>query len=486
MGAIVGPNIGLSEIGSIIVRKIADNADVGLVARSTEEVLNKFEKYNKERFEKNPGLKKLIIASMDIENLYPSILSQKSARIIRKMWEESELSIEGVDINKLGEYLGKHLKKEEIIEEEFEEIVYTRKLKEKRKKRTVTKKIGRKYTNEKTKSKVKDNNVDMDTENENKKDNMDISNSEGADTLTTNENKKKKRKKKAQVWNKPLRSPTRIEERRMFGKALEVMLITCMDNHIYLFENKVRIQEHGGPIGLKLTGEIADCLMIDWDKQLLAKLKSLKMIPNVYTRFKDDIEIAVESLEKGSMLVEDKIVVDTNKKVVDENRSDTKVTMEIVQEVANTINPMIKLTVETPCNFEDGKLPVLDVKVDVNEGEQNRIDFEFFSKPTKNPRVILADSALSFSKKRTILTQECLRRLRNTKIEFGAEVQRKHLNNFMLQLKNSGYNQKFRREILDSALKAFQKMVEDDKNGIKPLYRSRDWNCEERKQSKSK
>ena len=143
--------------------------------------------------------------------------------------------------------------------------MYTRKLKEKRKKRTLTKKIGRKYTNEKTKSKVKDNNVDMDTENENKKDNMDISNSEGADTLTTNENKKKKRKKKAQVWNKPLRSPTRIEERRMFGKALEVMLITCMDNHIYLFENKVRIQGHGGPIGLKLTGEIADCLMIDWD-----------------------------------------------------------------------------------------------------------------------------------------------------------------------------------------------------------------------------
>ena len=185
-----------------------------MVARSTEEVLNKFEKYNKERFEKNPGLKKLIIASMDIEKFYPSILSQKSARIIRKMWEESELSIEGVDINKLSEYLGKHLKKEEIIEEEFEEIVYTRKLKErkeKRKKRTVTKKIGRKYTNEKTKSKVKDNNVDMDTENENKKDNMDISNSEGADTLTTNENNKKKRKKKAQVWNKPQRSPTRIE-----------------------------------------------------------------------------------------------------------------------------------------------------------------------------------------------------------------------------------------------------------------------------------
>ena len=123
------------------------------------------------------------------------------------------------------------------------------------------------------------------------------------------------------------------------------------------------------------------------------------MIPEVYTRFKDDIEIAIESLEKGSKLVENEIIIDENKKLVDENKSDTKVTMEVIQEIANSINPMIKLTVETPCNFEDGKLPVLDVKVNVNEKENNRIDFEFFEKPTKNSRVILVTSALSFSKK---------------------------------------------------------------------------------------
>ena len=49
--------------------------------------------------------------------------------------------------------------------------------------------------------------------------------------------------------------------------------------------------------------------------------------------------------------------------------------MEIVQQIANNINTMIQLTVETPCNFNDGKLPVLDVVVNVNEKEQNRIDF---------------------------------------------------------------------------------------------------------------
>ena len=94
MGAIVGPNIGLSELGSIVVRKIADNADEGLVSRSTEEVLNKYETFNRGRLEATPGFRKLIIASMDIEKYYPSILSKPSARIIRQMWEDSELSID--------------------------------------------------------------------------------------------------------------------------------------------------------------------------------------------------------------------------------------------------------------------------------------------------------------------------------------------------------------------------------------------------------
>ena len=82
-------SIGLSEIGSLILRRIADNADRGLVSKSTEEVLHKIEKYNTERFQKNPGLRKLIIASMDIEKFFPSILSGNSAKIIKQIWEES-------------------------------------------------------------------------------------------------------------------------------------------------------------------------------------------------------------------------------------------------------------------------------------------------------------------------------------------------------------------------------------------------------------
>jgi hypothetical protein len=50
--------------------------------------------------------------------------------------------------------------------------------------------------------------------------------------------------------------------------------------------------------------------MIDWDKKLLAKLKGFKMVPELYTRFKDDINIVIESLEKGTRLLEEEIVVD--------------------------------------------------------------------------------------------------------------------------------------------------------------------------------
>ena len=104
------------------MRKIADNADIGLVAKSTEEVINKFEIFNKGRLKKNPSLKKIIIASMDIEKFYPNILSAQSAKIVRKMWEESELSIDGIDFDQLSKYLGNHLKKEESAEEGFEDL----------------------------------------------------------------------------------------------------------------------------------------------------------------------------------------------------------------------------------------------------------------------------------------------------------------------------------------------------------------------------
>ena len=232
----------------------------------------------------------LLSASLNFE----VILSSKSAKIVRKMWEESILSIIGIDFDHLSFYLGKHLSAEEIAEEAFEELLYTKVVKPKNTK--LTKRIGRKHVKNNPKGrhskqskqvsqKVFNTSMGADTH----ETGAEVkSRNEGVDkdtaTLVDKENemvKTIKAKKKTQEWKKPVRKPTKDEERKMFGKALEIMLTLCMDNHCYQFNNQIRIQKKGGPIGLKLTGEIADCIMLDWEKTLLAELKKLEIIPEI-------------------------------------------------------------------------------------------------------------------------------------------------------------------------------------------------------------
>ena len=235
----------------------ADNADLGLVAKSTEETIQKIEAFNAKRLENNLGLKKLILASMDIEKFYPNILSENSAKIIRRMWEESDLSI-NMDSDKLSRYLGAVLKKEELTEEGFEELVYTKEKKETKRKRKVTKKVKRKYVKKILKKKTQ-NRKNLKENSKKNKDTLDNNIGDGgADTPDTSVEKKNeiedsKKKKKTVIWKKPIRMPSNQELRKMFGKALEIMLVLCMNNHVYKFGNKIRLQKQGGPIGLRLS-----------------------------------------------------------------------------------------------------------------------------------------------------------------------------------------------------------------------------------------
>ena len=41
MGAMIGPNVGLANFGCMIIRNIANEADVGHVSKSTEETIAK-------------------------------------------------------------------------------------------------------------------------------------------------------------------------------------------------------------------------------------------------------------------------------------------------------------------------------------------------------------------------------------------------------------------------------------------------------------
>ena len=260
-----------------------------------------------------------------------------------------------------------------------------------------------------------------------------------------------------------------------------------MRNHVYRFDNCIRHQEKGGPIGLELTGNIAQVFMIWWDRTLKQRLENFGMLVAMYKRYVDDINIAAKETPPGTRYLNGNLVIDES--AIDEDRTipGDKRTMEIIKSIGNDIHPSIQLEVDCPSNYDDGKLPILDLKVwiaDVNG--RSRMIHEFYSKGISSKAVINARSALPWRQKRTVLTQEFLRVILNCSEDVPWEVVTKHIDEMVLRLQFSGYTKKFRHEIVDSALKAYDEIIRKVSNGERPRYRPYEWNRQERDAMKKK
>ena len=107
---------------------------------------------------------------------------------------------------------------------------------------------------------------------------------------------------------------------------------------------------------MALTGEVTDCYLIGWDKKFLKKLESFGINILVYKRFKDDITMVAEALEKGSKLVDGKIVIDEEKRKNDLSKEYDEISMEIILEIAESIDDIVKFSVDLPTKHENGKI----------------------------------------------------------------------------------------------------------------------------------
>ena len=86
--------------------------------------------------------------------------------------------------------------------------------------------------------------------------------------------------------------------------------------------------------------------------------------------------------------------------------------------------------------------------------------------------------------KRTIITQEILRVLLRCSPELKWEKVTDHVNYMMKKIQYSGYNKRFRAEVVTSALNAYRIIQQKDKDGIQPMYRHKEWNKKEREENK--
>ena len=202
----------------------------------------------------------------------------------------------------------------------------------------------------------------------------------------------------------------------------------------------------------------------------------MSVVVRMNKRYVDDINLAVQATPPGKRYENGQIYVDERSVTEDGRVSSDERTMVLIKQVGNDIHPSIQLEVDYPSKHQDGKLPILDLKVWVESRKKKRegqvgkvsvITYEFQSKCMAAKAVINARPALSWSTKRTVLTQAVLRVLMNRSKLLPWERVVENVNEMVLRMQYSGYSRKFRYEVVDSALKAL-------KQGMKLIKKEND------------
>ena len=379
-----------------------------------------------------------VIGSMDVKALYPSLDIEFTIDIICDEFYKSDITIQDVDYEEIGLYLSLNRNEKYLKEKGIEEYCPKRKSKNGRRPKIT-----------------------------------------GSGIQTKKENR-------FRPWKRPERESDEQKRRKMLTECLRIGLEAIMKNHTYKFQDVIRKQKEGGAIGIDLTGEMARIFMCWWDRQLLEKLENFNIKPFLYKRYVDDINLGTEAIGKEYEYENGELKLKSAQ--AEENENDDAKTFRIIQEIGDDIHRSIKLTTDVPSKNEDGKVPILDLKCWIGEKYQEDetryvILHEHYIKDVSSKAVLHRDSAISINNKRTILTQQCLQVLLNCSEHLEEERRNEHLSFFMARMQSSGYDHEFRLEVLKSALNAFEKKKEAEKDG-KKMHRERTWNRTERRKQK--
>ena len=105
-------------------------------------------------------------------------------------------------------------------------------------------------------------------------------------------------------------------------------------------------------------------------------------------------------------------------------------------------------------------------------------------KEMTNRTVIMKNSAIAIQSKINILVTDLVRVMRNVSPLVKDEERKSHIQYFMHQMQFSGYSPQDRQEVYNLAKKKFHKIINDDHEGVTPMYRSKSWNQGKRNRKK--
>ena len=225
-----------------------------------------------------------------------------------------------------------------------------------------------------------------------------------------------------------------------------------------------------------------------WDRALTRKLEEVNIHLNLHERYVDDTNLATKETEVGARYENGSLTITEQTVGEDDGVPNDERTMKLLQTIANSIHPSIRMTIDYPSKHADGKVPVLSLKMWIAEVDgKARLLHEHYEKPMATKMLIHAKSAVPMRVKRTVLTQEMLRILLHCSRYDTWDNVRGHLNNFTKKMQYSGYEQEIRYDITKSAINAYQIMMENEANDIRPINRPKNWHRMERiKQKETK
>ena len=387
----------------------------------------------------NLNIDELVFFSTDVKSLYPRLEVEPCAAIVAQMLRECRLEVEGVNWDQAVYYLALTLDRAKVAELGLDEVVPKWR-----------KARGR------------------------------------APGITTKEVRSPLQEQKdwgASLFFPPTRITTREEKKIVLSLCVEQGLLAALGSHLYNWHKEVKEQQVGLPIGLDLTRAVARLVLLDWDQQFLRLVRANNITYHLYSRYMDDTANGAEALRPGTKWSEEEGRMILHPHLVEEDRAvagDIRTAKEVAK-MGSSISNMITLTWDCPSNNDNNRMALLNTEVWV---EERKVWYEHYRKPVANPLLMMQMSAMPAKVKRTTLVQEVVTIRRNIRPGLPWDVTVKHLDNFSKRMKASGYNQNYRYQVLKSGMEGYDKMLEVERRGGRPVNRPRSWGEDERQKKK--
>ena len=290
------PNGQIASTMAEILQPLALEVDkvLDVMALSTEELMAAVAEVNKLDNTKEEN-QNLDLFSMDIEKMYPSADVDEVCRVAAEEWFNSELNLD-VDVTERALYLAVVYDRDFLVNIGLGDVTHTR-LKRNGPKPGIT----------------------------------------TPEILTRTSDTVSK-------FVPPRRFPNEDEKRMMTKLALEFLMMISLKSHMYSFNGEIRLQMRGGAIGDILTGAVMAVYVLYWARILKQKLAVLGIAILLFKIYIDDQNFVMKSLPPGSRIVDDRLVIIEEEIEADRLIPSDLRSARLVQSVANTISPFIKVT----------------------------------------------------------------------------------------------------------------------------------------------